>query len=90
MNIQVRYHFFTGLATKKNSETIALNEGGTIQDLIDRLLQIYGRPLKEVLLDTKGQLTEFQTIFVNGISFLNLKSTHTILKNGDKVAFSQF
>lgn len=46
---------------------IELDDGSTVMDLINKLVKMYGKPLKEILLDKDGRLSDSMTILLNRI-----------------------
>jgi len=65
-----------------NRETISLNEGSRIMDMIDKLIDTYGNGFR-LQLDQENSYV----ILTNGRHYEILDEKQTILKEGDKVAF---
>ena len=62
--------------------------GGTVVDLISLLTQKHGRKVREILLDSKGELDLTIQVMLNDEGFLSRDTlAHRALKEGDKVRF---
>ena len=68
--------------TRLNQETISLNEGSRVIDMIDKLTDAYGNDFR-LHLDKENSYV----ILINGRHYEILDGMQTVLKEGDKVVF---
>ena len=61
--------------------------GGTVADLVEHLVERYGRPAKEALLDEDGNLDSIIQILINEEQWVVHDDLNTPLKDGDSVIF---
>ena len=61
--------------------------GETVADLVDHLVERYGKPAKEALLDEEGQLDAIIQILVNEKQWVVHDRLEVPLKDGDTVIF---
>ena len=81
IEIRVKYFGVFSQITRKHSETLILNEGVTINDMIDMLCNKYGRNLKKRIKESGyGNLV----FLINGVS----NDGKTILKQNDTLIIS--
>lgn len=59
---------------------------GTMKEVIDRMVEKYGIPLKEKMFDQEGELIRFWQIFVNGVNIHLLDYLETKVQEGDQIA----
>lgn len=82
--MKVESTYFGGLRelTRMNRETITLNDGSNLKDLIDKLTVVHGDDFP-VLLYQKSRYV----ILINGQNHEVLGGEKTVLKEGDGVVF---
>lgn len=70
---------------RKREFTVELSEGATVMDLINKLIKLYGEPLKKILLDEdmKG-LSDSILILINRSEVKN-DVARKVLEDGDEV-----
>jgi len=61
--------------------------GETVNDLIEHLIEEYGRQARQALYDEKGQWDPVVQILVNGEQWVTLDRFDTVLQDGDDVIF---
>ncbi len=61
-------------------------EAKTVEELIKKLVEKYGRRLEEELFDSSGKLKDYYRIVVNGRNIKLLNGVKTQLKDNDLVA----
>ena len=64
---------------------IELDKGSSVSDLIDRLSKMI-KPIRAVVLTSKGKLKKAQKFLINGHDVFLLKGLDTILCDGDVIA----
>ena len=86
--MEVQTKFFAALReiVGKKIETIELADGASIQEVIHKLVETYGKPLETHLFDTQGRLSASYQILINGINIGTLEGLETLLKEGDTIA----
>ena len=89
MRVSVR--FFTTLRelTGKTEESLEFPRGKavTVETVLDRLKELYGRRLVEYVYDTKtGEVRGFLQFLVNGRSTASFEGLKTKLSDGDVLA----
>jgi molybdopterin converting factor small subunit len=84
MPIQVDTSYFGELRdlTQLNQESISLNEGSNLRDLIDNLTTTYGHDFHLCLFHKNRY-----SILINGQNYEVLDGEKTVLKEGDEVVF---
>ncbi len=88
MKVSVR--FFTSLRelTGKREENLEFSgkEDVTINMVLDRLKEHYGKPFVDYVYDRSGKVKDFLQFLVNGRSASTLSGLETRLQNGDVLA----
>jgi molybdopterin converting factor small subunit len=87
VNVNVTSFLLLYDVLKKKKEIQVELPGNTVGDLIQILIQKYGRSVKEALLDEEGQIPWDVRIIKNMNEFLNDDRLNTILKDGDTLYF---
>ncbi len=85
MEIKLRYYAMVRDAAGKRAETLSLPEGATVMDLIDRLIALYGEPLRGYLYDDEGRLLDYLMFSVDEQDIRSLDGYETVLRDGDRV-----
>jgi MoaD family protein len=89
MNVSVRYLVNFSVVTGKKNEDILLQEGATLQDLIDQLIEKYGSTLKKEIFLQTGEIKPHVLILINGRSLDQFKEkSYVALANGDSIIFT--
>ncbi len=86
MQVNVHYISLVKSYTNKSREEITLNEGASMEQLLNQIANSYGKQFKEEVYDPEKK--EMQSTFVamiNGVLIDQLKGTSTPLKNGDNI-----
>jgi molybdopterin synthase sulfur carrier subunit len=83
----IKVRFFTSLReiTGKKIQEIQCERDITIEDLLSRLADQYGKEFRECLYDEKGSVHRYFSILVNGQSINRLEGLETKLKEKDIV-----
>jgi molybdopterin synthase sulfur carrier subunit len=58
----------------------------TVRELIEKLICLYGEPMREKLFDQDGELIRFWQIFVNGLNIRFLDYLDTMVDENDEIA----
>ena len=61
--------------------------GNTVKDVIDELIRLYGRKVKEAFYDEKGRFDVTIQMTLNGKIFVSGNQLHTSLNEGDTLVF---
>jgi MoaD family protein len=61
--------------------------GNTVKDVIDELIRLYGKKVKEAFYDEKGRLDVTLQMTLNGKTFIPSAQQHTPLNEGDTLVF---
>ena len=85
MKVELRYYAMVRDAAGKRAETLSMQEGSTVVDLIDRLIALYGEPLRVYLYDEDGEHLNYLMFSVNEQDIRSLDGYETVLRDGDKV-----
>jgi molybdopterin synthase sulfur carrier subunit len=85
LEVELRYYAMVRDAAGKRAEILSLPEGATVMDLIDRLIGLYGEPLKGYLYDEDGGLLDYLMFSVNKQDIRSLDGYNTVLRDGDRV-----
>ena len=64
MKVTVEYAAQVKQAAGVGSETIELNDGCSVQELVSRVAELHGEPLKRLILDAGGKLHPSILLFV--------------------------
>ncbi len=70
---------------KKNMELDI--PGNTVKDLIDELIRLYGKKVREAFYDEKGRFDVTLQMTLNGKIFIPADKQHTPLNEGDTLVF---
>jgi molybdopterin synthase sulfur carrier subunit len=85
MEVELRYYAMVRDAAGKRAETLSLPEGATVMNLIDRLVSLYGEPLRGYLFDEDGRLLDYLMFSVNEQDIRSLNGYETVLRDGDRI-----
>jgi len=61
--------------------------GNTVKNVIDELIRLYGKKVREAFYDEKGDFDVMIQMTVNGKTFIRTNQHHTPLNDGDTLAF---
>lgn len=87
MRVNVRYFGLIRNELRKKGDEIELKEDALLAGLLDKLVKMYGEPLKKLFdVKTENILDPTFIVTVNGILTGQLQGMKTSLKEGDKVA----
>jgi molybdopterin converting factor small subunit len=88
MKVNVHYISLVKSYTNKSREEIILNEGASMEQLLNQIANIYGNQFKEEVYDPeKKEMKSTFVAMINGVLIDQLKGTSTPLKNGDNIIF---
>jgi MoaD family protein len=86
MQVNVHYISLVKSYTNKSREEITLNEGASMEQLLNQIANIYGKQFKEEVYDPeKKEMKSTFVAMINGVLIDQLKGTSTPLKNGDNI-----
>ena len=86
MQVNVHYISLVKSYTNKSREEIILNEGASMEQLLNQIANIYGKQFKEEVYDPeKKEMKSTFVAMINGVLIDQLKGTSTPLKNGDNI-----
>lgn len=86
MQVNVHYISLVKSYTNKSREEITLNEGASMEQLLNQIANIYGKQFKEEVYDPeKKEMKSTFVAMINGVLSDQLKGTSTPLKNGDNI-----
>ncbi len=71
---------------KKRELLVELKDGATVLDLVNKLVEQYGEPLRKILVGEKGGLSDSIVVLVNRTE-IGKGAEETVLKDGDEVTF---
>ena len=69
----------------KGQKTVEVS-ASTLNEAINRLVDLYGDPFKGKIFDSTGRLKRFLSFYVNGKNILHLKGLETPLNDNDEVS----
>ena len=88
MKVNLRLMALPRLAKAMGAKELEVEfPGETVADLLDHLVQEYGRPAREALLDEGGDLDAIIQILVNEKQWVVHDELDVALKEGDSVIF---
>lgn len=86
MKIELRLMALPALARALGNKRLEIDfPGETVADLVDYLVERYGKPAREALLDEEGQLDDIIQILVNEKVWVVHENLEVPLKDGDSV-----
>ncbi len=86
MQVNVHYISLVKSYTNKSREEITLNEGASMEQLLNQIANSYGKQFKEEVYDPeKKEMKSTFVAMINGVLIDQLKGTSTPLKNGDNI-----
>ena len=87
MRVNVRYFGLIRNELRKKEDEIELKEDAFLSGLLDKLVKMYGEPLKKLFdVKTENILDPTFIVTVNGMLTGQLQGMKTNLKEGDKIA----
>ena len=87
MKLKIRYAGPVASTLKKKEEIVEVAPGSTLRQLLERLVDSYGKGLRDEVLDDDGKrIRDGALVVVNGVSVGRLKGLNTELKEGDTVS----
>jgi len=88
MKIQVEFLGFPMVSDVIGKKKMELDiPGNTVKDVIDELIKLYGRKVKEAFYDEKGRFDVTIQMTLNGKIFVSAEKQHTPLNEGDTLIF---
>jgi molybdopterin synthase sulfur carrier subunit len=85
MKVHVKYYAMVRNATGKKEETIELDNGSKVRDLLNIIVNRYGEALRRYLYSGEAQRIDYLMITVNDVNTMSLNKHDTILHDGDTV-----
>ncbi len=86
MQVNVHYISLVKSYTNKSREEITLNEGASMEQLLNQIANNYGKQFKEEVYDPeKKEMKSTFVAMINGVLIDQLKGTSSTLKNGDNI-----
>lgn len=86
MKITVRFLIGVRKIVGRSHEEITLEEGSTVEDMLERLAERYGHRFKEYFYDAKGNSKDYVQFLVDGKNVAGLDGVKTKLHDGCQVA----
>lgn len=87
MKLKIRYAGPVASTLKKKEEIVEMAPRSTLRQLLERLIDSYGKGLRDEVLDDDGKrIRDGALVVVNGVSVGRLKGLNTELKEGDTVS----
>ena len=87
MNVQVEFLGMPSFTRQLGGKKIDLDlPGSTVADLLDHVVDRFGRPAREALLDTNGELDLTVQILLNERTWVGRDEHDTRIEEGDKIA----
>ena len=88
MKIHVEFLGFPMVSDVIGKRRVELDiAGNTVKGVIDELIMLYGKKVKEALYDEKGRLDVTLQITLNGKTFISADKQQTPLNEGDTLTF---
>jgi MoaD family protein len=87
MQVLVRYLGLFRTAIKKDKDEIELRESSLLNELMNKLVEVYGEPIKKLFDVEENMLDPAFIVTVNNVSADQLKGMETKLKDGDRIGF---
>ena len=85
-SVQVRYLAPICDVVGRFRDSLTTAEGDTTMDVIDRLCEQHGRPVRELFYDPKGAFRPMFIILRNARA-MNVEDLRVPLEDGDRIAF---
>ncbi|MEM4404469.1 MAG: ubiquitin-like small modifier protein 1, partial [Nitrososphaerota archaeon] len=82
--MKTRYYAYLREVTGVREEEIALEEGSTVADLVEKLVKRYGEPLRRYILTEDMELRPNIAVAVNGVK-VSEEPLRKTLREGDTV-----
>jgi molybdopterin synthase sulfur carrier subunit len=86
MNIELRYYAMLREAAGKRSEIIEIPDDSKFEDLMEIIVEKYGKRFRKYVFDDTGKEREYLSFMVNGVSIHSREGFKTLLSEGDLVA----
>mgnify|MGYP000169498652 CR=1 FL=1 len=86
MKVKIRVFARLRELMKNRELEVELEDGATVNELLRKLVEIYGEKLKEYLFSMDGSLKNHFVIYINGVGLKEAGGICRILRNGDVVA----
>lgn len=89
MKVKVEVKGFPIVSDVMGKKTVELDlEGRTVRDVVENLIGLYGKKVKEAFYDEKGRFDPIIQVALNGKTFVSPEEFEKpILQDGDTVAF---
>jgi MoaD family protein len=86
MQVKVHYISLVKSYTNKSQDEITLSDDATVEQLLDRIAEIYGKQFTSEVYDPdKKEMKQTFVAMVNGVLMDQLKGVNTPLKDGDSI-----
>ncbi len=84
ITVKTKYYAYLREVTGVREEEIALEEGSTVADLVEKLVKRYGEPLRRYILTEDMELRPNIAVAVNGVK-VSEEPLRKTLREGDTV-----
>lgn len=84
ITVKTKYYAYLREVTGVREEEIALEEGSTVADLVEKLVKRYGEPLRRYILTEDMKLRPNIAVAVNGVK-VSEEPLRKTLREGDTV-----
>ncbi len=85
IKIESRYYAYLKELTGKNSEYIMIEEGSTVSNIINYIIEKYGERMRSYILDSEGRIRSNITIAINAQKLNTELAMKHVLNDGDIV-----
>ncbi|MEM3832009.1 MAG: MoaD/ThiS family protein [Thermoprotei archaeon] len=83
--VNVRVKLYSIIAQKVKGSMIINMDANKVKDVINKLIDLYGVTLRDLILDENQQIKPTIGVFVNGKNIQTLNGTETKLNENDEV-----
>jgi len=59
---------------------------GTLGEVLDRLIEKYGEPFREIVFEESGKINRYLNFYIKGRNISNPRNMETRMMDGDEVA----
>lgn len=85
IKIETRYYAYLKELTGKNSEYIMIEEGSTVRNIINYIIEKYGERMRSYIMDNEGRIRSSITIAINAQKLNTELAMKHVLNDGDVV-----
>jgi MoaD family protein len=85
--VKVRFYSLLKDVTKLEKISLSIEKSLTIKDILERLIEKFGKDFEELVYQKKGELNKYLLVVLNEKDIRSVNGLATNVQDGDKITF---